>query len=82
MDSSSTMTKFAIYWKSDTGATGTKFAIYWKSDTGATGNGTHAFHNECLIMEVIKYLNKTYPTITHYAKEVSEDTPLLNIIKN
>lgn len=66
----------------DSSSTMTKFAIYWKSDNGATGNGTHAFHNECLIMEVIKYLNKTYPTITHYAKKVSEDTPLLNIIKN
>ena len=31
MDSSSTMTKFAIYWKSDTGATGTNLQSFGKA---------------------------------------------------
>ena len=60
----------------------TRFVIFWISDTGATGSGTRAFLDERLIKEVIEDLNMKYPYIEHYAKEVSEDTPLLNILKN
>ena len=60
----------------------TKYSIFWENkNTRHKGNGTHAFENINYVIIMINQLNKEYPDIYHYYKEVSPDTPLVEKLK-